>query len=449
MAGPIRYADSDGVSIAWRTVGEGERDIVVIPGFVSHLEILWEPPWSQRFLKRLTQLGRVILYDKRDQGLSDRLGQPPTLEQSMDDLHAVLDAAGSERATLIGVSEGGPMAILFAATFPERTERLVIVGSFARVAAAPDFEPGVALEQLHYFFDLVRSRWATTDVLRPFAPSGSREPGVTAWGERLLRSASSPAGAYNLLHMYVDIDVRSALPMIQAPALVLHREGDVVAPFPHGRYIADHIPGARFVPLKGDNHIPVLDPQDDLLDEIEEFVTGTRPVHEPDRVLATVLFTDICSSTERAAAMGDARWRDLLSEHDRLVRSEVERRRGKFIKSMGDGTLATFDGPARAIEGATAIRDAIAALGLQIRAGLHTGECELMGDDVGGLAVHIGARVAATAQPGEIRVSRTVADLVAGSGLRFEDRGEHELKGVPGSWRLLAVAEAERTSNAA
>ena len=449
MQSEIRYADSAGVSIAWRTVGEGSRDIVVIPGFVSHLEILWEPPWSRRFLERLGRLGRVILYDKREQGLSDRLGRPPTLEQSMDDLHAVLDAAGSERATVIGVSEGGPMAILFAATFPERTGRLIVVGSFPRVLEAGDYPPGVPAEQLDGFFGLVRSRWGTSDVLRPFAPDAGNAPGVLEWGQRLLRSGSSPAGAYGLLSLYAEIDVRDALRTIRVPSLVLHRTGDLIAPVAHGRYIGDHIPGARYVELPGNDHMPLVGNQEDLLDEIEEFVTGTRPMATPDRVLATVLFTDICSSTERAAAMGDARWRGVLAEHDRLVRAEVERRRGRFIKSLGDGTLATFDGPARAIEGAAAIRDAIAQLGLQIRAGLHTGECELIGDDVGGLAVHIGARVAATAQPGEIRVSRTVADLVAGSGLRFEDRGEHELKGVPGSWRLLAVAEPERTANAA
>ncbi len=434
----IRYADSDGASIAWTTVGHGPRDLVLIPGFVSHLEVLWENELGAAFLERLRSFARVIVYDKRDQGLSDRTGRPPTLEQSMDDLHAVLDAAGSRRATVAGISEGGPMALLFAATYPDRTARLVIVGSYARITKAPGFDAGTSDDQLARFFAIMRDEWASARVLNPFAPSASAED--REWGRRLLRSGSSPAGAQSLMQLYLEIDVRHVLPTIQAPTLVVHRADDQISPVAQGRYIAEHIPGARYVELPGDNHMPLMGEQDDLLDEIEEHVTGTRPQREPDRVLATVLFTDICSSTERAAAMGDARWRTVLTEHDRLVRREVEGRRGRLIKSTGDGALATFDGPARAIEGAAAIRDALADLGLDVRAGLHTGECELMGEDVGGIAVHIGARVAATAGPGEIRVSRTVADLVAGSGLRFEDRGEHTLKGVPGAWRLLAVA---------
>jgi pimeloyl-ACP methyl ester carboxylesterase len=434
----IHYADSGSLSIAWTTVGDGPRDLVVIPGFVSHLEVLWEHDLGARFLERLCSFARVIVYDKRDQGLSDRTGRPPTLEQSMDDLHAVLDAAGSRRASLVGVSEGGPMALLFAATYPERTSRLVVAGSWAWIMRGPDHPSGVPREILEAFFGVIRSEWASERVLRPFAPSADRD--ALDWGRRLLRSGSSPAGAASLLELYLDIDVREVLPTIQVPTLVVHRSGDRISPVAQGRYIAEHIPGARFVELPGDNHIPFFGPQDDLLDEIEEHVTGSRSQREPDRVLATVLFTDICSSTALAAQMGDARWRGVLSEHDRLVRREVERRRGRLIKSTGDGALATFDGPARAIEGAAAIRDAVAELGLDVRAGLHTGECELIGDDVGGIAVHIGARVAATAGPGEIRVSRTVVDLVAGSGLRFDDRGEHELKGVPGAWRLLAVA---------
>jgi pimeloyl-ACP methyl ester carboxylesterase len=386
----------------------------------------------------VTKYARVILYDKREQGLSDRVGKPPTLEESMDDLQAVLDAAESRRATLVGVSEGGPMAILFAGTFPERVAHLILVGAYARITSAPGFDAGYPRVILEDIFENLRENWATDEVIRPFAPHATAEE--REWARRFLRSGSSPAGAVQVMQLYLDLDVRHLLPSIRVPTLVVHRSADMVSRIEQGRYIAEHIPGARLVELPGDNHIPLIGEQDDLLDEIEEYVTGTRPVREPDRVLATVLFTDICSSTEQAAQMGDARWRNVLTEHDRLVRLEVERRRGKLIKSTGDGALATFDGPARAIEGATAIRSAIADLGLQVRAGLHTGECELMGDDVGGIAVHIGARVAATADPGEIRVSRTVADLVAGSGLVFEDRGEHELKGVPGCWRLLAVS---------
>jgi pimeloyl-ACP methyl ester carboxylesterase len=437
----IRYADSDGVSIAWRTVGDGPRDVVVVPGFVSHLEAMWEHDLAQRFLRRLASFARVILYDKREQGLSDRTGRPPTLEQSMDDLGAVLTAARSDRATLIGISEGGPMAILFAATHPGRTERLVLLGSFPRIAQGPDYEAGIPRAALLAWFELLRNEWGTETILRPFSPTTAvADPSIREWGRRLFRAAASPASAQSLMELYLSLDVRHVLPSIRVPTLIVHRTGDMIAPVAHARYMAERVPGARYGERPGDDPLPPLGDQDAILDEIEEHVTGRRPVREPDRVLATVLFTDICASTERAAALGDARWRDLLTQHDRLVRAEVERRRGRLIKSTGDGALATFDGPARAIEGAAAIRDAIADLGLQIRAGLHTGECELIGDDVGGIAVHIGARVAATAQPGEIRVSRTVADLVAGSGLRFEDRGEHELKGVPGAWRLLAVA---------
>ena len=440
MQSEIRYADSHGVSIAWRTVGEGPRDIVFIPGFVSHLEILWEHEGSRRLLRRLSSLGRVVLYDKREQGLSDRTGRPPTLEDSMDDLRTVLDAARSDTATLIGVSEGGPMAILFAASHPERVSRLVLIGSFPRVARSDDYPAGRPEPVLREWLTSLRDNWGSDEVLRPFAPSADADPSAREWGRRLFRSGSRPGGAHSLLEMYLDLDVRHVLGSVTAPTLIIHRSGDLMAPIAHGRYMAERIPGARLVELPGPDHIPTLGDIGPILDEIEEHVTGTLAQREPDRVLATVLFTDICSSTERAAAMGDARWRNVLAEHDRLVRAEVERRRGRVVKSTGDGALATFDGPARAIEGAAAIRDAIADLGLQIRAGLHTGECELIGDDVGGIAVHIGARVASTAQPGEIRVSRTVADLVAGSGLRFEDRGEHELKGVPGAWRLLAVA---------
>jgi pimeloyl-ACP methyl ester carboxylesterase/class 3 adenylate cyclase len=442
----IDYADSDGVSIAWRAVGDGPRDLVIVPGFVSHLEVMWEHPLARRFLDRLTAFSRVILWDKREQGLSDRTGRPPTLEQGMDDLHAVLGAARARRPTLVCISEGGPMGVLFAATYPERVARLVLIGSFARIAEAPDFEPGVPLAVLERFFATMREDWASDRVLLPFAPSIRDDADLRAWGRRVFRSGSSPAGGQGLMELYLNIDVRDILPSLQVPTLILHRVGDRVAPVAHGRYFAEHIPGARYVELPGEDHIPLIGDQDDVLDEIEEHVTGSRAVRAPDRVLATVLFTDICSSTEQAAAMGDARWRNVLTEHDRLVRAEVERGRGRVIKSTGDGALATFDGPARAIEGAAAIRDAVAELGLEVRAGLHTGECELIGDDVGGIAVHIGARVAATAAPGEIRVSRTVADLVAGSGIEFEDRGEHELKGVPGCWRLLAVVYEDRRS---
>jgi class 3 adenylate cyclase/pimeloyl-ACP methyl ester carboxylesterase len=414
----VRYADSGGVSIAWTAVGGGPHDLVMVPGFVSHLEILW---------------------DKRGQGMSDRPGVPPSLQDGMDDLLAVLDAAGALRPALLGASEGGPMTMLFAATHPGRVERLILYGSYARILRAPDYPEGVPEGLLEGFFELLQREWGREAALRPFAPDAMRDAAVIAWGARLLRSGTSPSGARDLLALYRDIDVRDILPAIRVPTLVLHRSGDLIATAAQGRYIAARIPGARYVELPGSDHVPVLGDVDPLLDEIEEAVTGERHRSQPDRVLATVLFTDICRSTERAAELGDRRWRDLLVEHDAMVRREVERHRGRLIKPIGDGTLATFDGPARAIDAALAIRDAVGALGLQVRAGLHTGECELIGQDVGGLAVHIAARVTATAEPGEIRVSRTVTDLVAGSGRRFAERGTRVLKGVPGRWQLFAV----------
>lgn len=436
----VRWADSDGVAIAHRTVGEGPRDLVIVPGLYSHLEIMWEHPATERFLRRLSSFARVILWDKREQGLSDRLGRPPTLEESMGDLRAVLDAVGAERPTLLGSSEGGPMVSLFAATHPDRLDRLILYGTWARLTQAPDHPAGFPPETLAGFARLVRDRWASRKLLRLFAPTAiEADPDVVEWGRRLMRSSCSPGGAASLMQLYLDIDTRDVLPAITVPTLVLHRSGDLIAPVAHGRDLAARIPGARYAEHPGDDHLPWFGDADALTDEIEEFVTGSRRERDADRVLATVLFTDICGSTERAAALGDRRWRDLLEAHDRAVRREVERRGGRLVKSMGDGALATFAGPARGIEAAQAIRDAVAALGVESRAGLHTGECEVLGDDVGGLAVHIGARVAATAAPGEVRVSRTVTDLVAGSGLRFTDRGDHELKGVPGRWQLFAV----------
>ena len=439
MAFEIGYADNGGVAIAWTAIGSGSREIVFVPGFISHLEVFWEASWAERFLRRLTSLGRVILLDKRGQGLSDRPASPPTLEEGMDDLRCVLDAAGARAPILFGVSEGGPMTMLFAATHPERTVGLILCGSYARLVRASDYPEGISEAGLQHFVDLIENDWAGDDLIRLFAPSSAADPAMRAWGRRVLRSGASPAAARNLLSMYRRVDVRDVLPAIRMPALVLCRRGDQIAPPGHSRAIAAGIPGARLVVLDGDDHVPVLGDTDALLDEVEEMVTGRRPGERPDRVLATVLFTDICDSTRRAVKLGDRRWRDLLAEHDRLVSMEVERHRGRVVKSTGDGALAIFDGPARAIESAVAIRDGVRAIGLEVRAGLHTGEVELIGDDVGGLAVHIGARVSAAAQAGEVRVSRTVTDLVAGSGLRFQPRERRELKGVPGKWELFAV----------
>ena len=449
LGSEVRYADSGGVAIAWAAVGAGPRELVVVPGFVSHLEVFWDAPWAERFLRRLASFARVILWDKRGQGMSDRPGGPPSLEDGMDDLLAVMDASGTRKPALLGISEGGPMAMLFAATHPRRVERLILYGSYARMLRAPDYPPGVPDALLEHFFELLQREWGTQAVVRPFAPEAVSDPAVVAWGTRLLRSGTSPGGARDLLALYRDIDVREVLPAIHVPTLVLHRAGDMISSAAQSRYMANRIANARYVELPGADHIPVLGDVETLLDEIEEAVTGERRRSEPDRVLATVLFTDICRSTERAAELGDRRWRDLLVQHDALVRREVDRHRGRLVKSIGDGTLATFDGPARAIDAAVAIREAVGALGLQLRAGLHTGECELIGQDVGGLAVHIAARVTATAAADEIRVSRTVTDLVAGSGRRFAERGARALKGVPGRWQLFAVEEGQPERRAA
>ena len=440
MPPQTHYAKSGEVNIAYQVVGEGPLELVFIPGFVSHLEVIWEIPPLSRLFERLASFARLILWDKREQGLSDRFGHVPTLEQGMDDLRAVMDAAGSERAALFGVSEGGPMSLLFAATHPERTQALVLYGTYARQMRAPDYPIGLPDSAHAQFAAMIERDWGSAAVLEVFAPSMADDPAFRQWWAHLLRAGTSPRGARNLVELYREIDVRHILPAISAPTLVLHRAGDRAVLAASGRYMADHIPGASYVELPGEDHVYFVGDTDALLDEVEEFLTGELHEREPDRVLATVLFCDIVGSTEQAAELGDRRWRDMLAEHEALVDRALARHRGHKIKTMGDGVLATFDGPARAIRCACALRDDVRRLGVRVRAGLHTGECEVMGEDIGGLAVHIGARVGASAEPDEVLVSRTVTDLVAGSGICFEDRGTHTLKGVPGDWQLYSVA---------
>jgi class 3 adenylate cyclase len=435
----IAYAKApDGVSIAYAVFGDGPLDLLCIPGFVSHLEVLFEAPTADRYLGRLASFSRVILYDRRGQGLSDRPPGPPTLEQSMGDAKAVLDTVGVERAAVYAISEGGPSAALLAATYPERVTALVLYGTWARIVEGPDYPSGVSLEMFEVFITDVRENWGGPVGLRGWAPSLSEDPEVQRWWARLLRAGTSPGGAESLLRLYTEIDARHVLPAVSAPTLVIHRRGDRMVPLEAGRTIAQGIPGAKFVELDGDDHLVVANP-DQIIDEVEEFLTGQIAVPEPDRMLATVLFTDIVDSTARAAELGDRRWRELLERHDQLMRREIERNRGREVKTMGDGFLATFDGPARGIRAARSARDAIRQLGLEIRAGLHTGEVEMMKGDIGGIAVSIGARVGALANAGEVLVSRTVTDLVAGSGIEFEERGTHALKGVPGEWQLYAA----------
>jgi pimeloyl-ACP methyl ester carboxylesterase len=434
MPPETRYAKSGDVHVAYQVVGNGATDLVLVPGFVSHVEGWWEEPACVRFFERLASFARLILFDKRGTGLSDRVDEVPTLEQRMDDLRAVMQEAGSERAAVLGISEGGAMSALFAATYPERTSALVLYGTFA------EFRSWVPSPQdLEHFLRAIDETWGTGSSLPHFAPSAAKDEQFRRWWARHERLGASPGAAMALMRMNSEIDVRHVLPMIRVPTLVLHRTGDVTVNVEAGRYQAAHIPGAKYVELPGVDHIPFIGDADAVLDEIEEFLTGVRPAPESDRVLATVLFTDIVGSTEHAARLGDRRWRDLLQAHHGLVRRELARFRGREVDTAGDGFLASFDGPARAVRCACAIGDAVRPLGIEVRAGLHTGECEVMGERVGGIAVHIGARVAGLAGPGEVWISSTVKDLVAGSGLRFADRGTHSLKGVPGEWRLFTI----------
>jgi pimeloyl-ACP methyl ester carboxylesterase len=439
-----RYARSGDVNIAYQIVGDGPLDLVFVSGWVSNLDLMWAEPSYARFLRRLASFSRLILFDKRGTGLSDRVPDAdlPTLEARMDDVRAVLDAAGAERAALLGHSEGGPMCLLFAATYPERTIALALIGTYARRLIADDYPFGAAPEAYEAFLREIADGWGGPVGLEVRAPSLVDDERFRTWWADYLRMSASPGAALALTRMNGQIDVRPVLGAIGVPTLVVHRTGDRSLPVEGARFLAERIRGARLVELPGEDHLPFVGDPDEILDEIEEFLTGIRPLREPDRVLATVLFTDIVGSTTRAAELGDRRWRDLLEAHHSLVRRQLERWRGREVDTAGDGFLATFDGPARAIRCACAIRDTVAGLDLEIRAGLHCGEVELVGDDVAGIAVHTGARVAALARANEVLVSSTVRDLVAGSDIGFEERGEHELKGVPGSWRLYAVLDA-------
>ncbi|HET7509146.1 MAG TPA: adenylate/guanylate cyclase domain-containing protein [Solirubrobacterales bacterium] len=437
MEADTHYADSDGVSIAYQVHGEGPLDLVFVPGFVSHVEMYMGDPTVARFFRRLASFSRLIVFDKREQGLSDRTGRPPTLEESMDDLKAVMDAAGCERPAIFGISEGGPMSMLFAATHPDRVSSLVLYGTFARLSRAPDFPLGLPAVAFDRWAEMVRREWGGPVGIDIWAPSLVGDRGFESSWAHLLRHGTSPAGGIALLDLYREIDARSVLPAIDAPALVLHRRDDRVVRFGHGTYLAERIPKATLVELEGTDHVFFAGDQDMILDEVEEFLVGSR-ASEPERGLATVLFTDIVGSTEKAAQLGDRSWRQLLERHDAAVRHQLTLHRGREVKTMGDGFLATFDGPARAIRCATALQDEVGDLGIKVRAGIHTGEVELIGDDVGGMAVNIGARIGALADAGEVLVSSTVRELVVGSGLEFADRGVQTLKGAPGEWRLFS-----------
>ena len=432
-----RYAKSGGINIAYQVTGEGSLDLVLVPGFVSHLENDWDEPRSAHFLERLSSFSRLIRFDKRGTGLSDRPGGLPDIETRMDDVRAVMDAAGAEGAALFGYSEGGPMSVLFAATYPERTTALVLYGTYAK-RADPDADYPWAPERAARiaYAEEVERTWGAESDLGTMAPSA--DPALRRWWSARARASASPGAARDLILMNSEIDVRDVLPAVRVPTLLLHRRGDLDSRPEESRYMAGRIPGARLVELDGSDHVPWID-SDQILDEVEEFLTGVRGGRAPDRVLATVLFTDVVDSTGRAATLGDRRWRELLERYHALVRAELVRFDGVEVDTAGDGTLARFDGPARAVRAALGIVEAVRDLGLEVRAGVHTGELELTVEGVAGIAVHIGARIAAGAGPGEVLASSTVKDLVVGSGLDFEERGEVELRGVPGTWQLYAV----------
>jgi class 3 adenylate cyclase len=433
----IRYALNGDIHIAYQVVGHGQTDVVFIWGPYSNIEVVWEHPPARRFLERLASIGRLIMFDKRGTGLSDRAGEVPSLDDQMDDVTAVMEAVGSERAVFMGGGDAGMMTTLFAATHPERTSGLILSGPRVRLTMTDDFPWAFTIEQWHELGAQVAANWGTGISQMVAAPSSLGDERARQWWARLERQSLGPGDVLRMLDVLVQTDVRPVLAAIRVPTLIVSRTGDLFSPIEQSRYLAEHIPGARLVELPGNDHAGWEGDTEVGNDEIEEFITGHRPVREPDRVLATVLFTDIVGSTERARELGDRKWRDLLDQHDEVAREQLERHQGKLVKTTGDGLLATFDGPARAIRCASTLRH---VLPVPIRAGLHTGEVELRGDDVGGIAVHIGARVAAVAGAGEVLVSRTVKDLVAGSGIEFTDRGTHTLKGVPDEWQLYAVA---------
>ena len=441
MQPETRYAKSGDVHIAYQVIGTGPIDLIVIPGFVSHLEASWQSSIRGRFFSRLAAFSRLILFDKRGTGLSDRSSELFTLEQRMDDVRAVLDAVGSQRAAVFGMSEGGPMSILFAATYPERTLALVMYGTYAKRAWSDDHPFGWKAEHWDRFDENVENHWGTSQGLdlEVWAPSVAQDDHARQQIANYMRISASPGAVKAIMSMNREIDVREILQTVHAPTLIAHRTGDRNIDIRQARYMSQTMPNARLVELPGEDHMLWFGNNDGLLDEIEEFLTGVRPKYESERVLVTVLFTDIVKSTEQANKMGDKKWRDLLAIHNQVIREELNHFRGHEVDTAGDGFFATFDGPARAINCGKSIQNAVNQLGLAIRIGLHTGECEVLEGRYAGIAVHIGARVMAQASPKEVLVTNTVKDLVAGSGIDFVDRGVHTLKGVSGNWHLYAA----------
>lgn len=440
LAPETRYTWSGDISIAYQVFGDGPRDLVIVPGWLSNLDLFWEEPNFVRFFEGLASFCRVILFDKRGTGLSDRSCGVSTLEERMDDVRAVMDAVGSEKASLFGYSEGGPMCILFATTHPDRTDSLIVAGSYACSQICDEYPHGKDPEQTRTFLDLMRDEWGGPIFLDVIAPSMAADPRFRQWWSKFVRGSASLSTAADLTLFGSEIDVRPLLPSVQVPTLILHAKDDLVRHIDEGRFLARSIAGAHLVELETTDHLPSVGCPEQILAEIQRTMTGQHQSHDVDRVVSTVLFTDIVDSTRLAAELGNTRWRDLLDVHNTAVRRELQVYRGREVKSTGDGIHAVFDGPARAIQCGKAIQQAMQAIGLSVRVGMHTGECEIRRDEIEGVAIHIAARVSAIAKQGEVLVSQTVRDLVAGSGFEFEDRGLHRLRGVPEEWRILAVA---------
>lgn len=442
MIPQTKYARSGEVNIAYQVFGAGAVDLVVVPGWISNIDTFWEEPGFARFFQRLGGFSRVILFDKRGTGLSDRVTDTPTLEERMDDVRAVMDAVGSKRAALLGYSEGGPMCALFAVTYPERTEALIMVGSFPRIQWAPDYPFGRKPEEQERWLQAIREQWGAPVGVELRIPSLAKDERFRNWWAKMLRTGASPATANALTRSNYDIDTRHILRSIKVPTLLLHSNRDMAVPVEHSRYMAERIPGAKLIEIDSDDHLSFFTRPNEIPDAVQEFITGGRGAVDEDRVVKTVMFSDIVGSTELATKLGDARWRDLCEAHHAAVRRELAIYRGQEIDTAGDGFYAAFDGPARGIRCACGVRDSVKSLGLSARVGLHTGECVVSGEKIAGLAVHIGARVAGLAPADTVLVSQTVKDLVAGSGLEFDDFGLHALKGVADSWHLYAVRRA-------
>jgi class 3 adenylate cyclase len=434
-----RYAQIGELSIAYQVVGNGPLDVVHIPSWISNVEGNWDEPGYARFLNRLASFSRLILFDKRGTGLSDRVGETPTLEQRIDDVRAVMSAVGSKQAALFGSTEGSAMCALFAATYPEQTRALVMYGAYAKRIRSNDYPWGPTVDEREAFYQQISREWGGPAIIDHIARGVQHDERFREWWATYLRRSASPGAAIALTKMNSSIDIRPILPTIRVPTLVIHRRDDPLCPVEGGRYVANSIPGAQFVEVPGEDHLPFVGDIDSLLDPIEEFLTGAPPVAEFDRVLTTILVIDIVESTNRAIALGDSRWKALLTSYRMVVREQINRFRGMERGTTGDGFVATFDGPARAIHCAYAIVRVVRSLGLEVRAGLHTGECMLSGEVLDGIAVHVASRICGLAGASEIVISNIVHELVVGSNIEFADRGRHTLKGIPGIWQLHSV----------